>query len=445
MRKTCLSAILLLIGACANAHGQIKQTSVPIRNAVDQALKKSLLPGEDARPFHIKIVVSEPENRDSPYQGTIEEWWKSADLWRREVTAKGGMRQTIVFVDGKKTEKDEGDYSPLWLRSFVTAVFDPLPNAAGWKGSGIMIDQITMPNGAKSDACARAKSKIGTGDRATDAFSNVCFDGEGRFQFIGSPAFSMEFHDYRGFGKKQVARHYVDNPEPGTGLVGEVVQLDDGSRETRADLFVALSSNDDRFKSIAVSSTQLEELTANTIPVTWPPVSSGNVRGRLAMYISIDNEGQVREAWPLNSDNAGLEDPARDQVRQWKIKPPVDASGNRLQLEGGLGFNFETAIGNPLPVLSDDEARALAIRVVEPEFPASVLKPGVRYRVRIAVNEQGKFTGGAAGDTEIPGTQPMPGGGVFPVMMALEQWQFKPLIRDGKPQYFHAELVFQAK
>src|SRR5436305_175244 len=166
------------------------------------------------------------------------------------------MRQSIVFVDGRKTEKDEGDYFPLWLRRFVTAVFDPLPNAAAWKGSGITIDQITMPNGAKSDACAKAKTKVGTGERATDAFSNVCFDGEGRFHFIGSPAFSMEFHDYRGFGKKQVPRHYVDNPEPGTTLVGEVIQLDDGSKEAKADTFVALPANDDRFRSIPVSSAQ---------------------------------------------------------------------------------------------------------------------------------------------------------------------------------------------
>jgi hypothetical protein len=300
-----------------------------------------------------------------------------------------------------------------------------------------------MPNGAKSDACARAQSKLGTGDRATDAFSNVCFDGEDRFHFIGSPRFSIEFNDYRGFGKKQVARRYVDNPEPGTTLVGEVVQLDDGNKTTQPHLFDPLATNDDRFRSIPVNPAQLEQMTAEAIPVTWPPVSSGNVHGRLAMYISVDNHGQVREAWPLNSDNAGLEDPAREQVLHWKIKPPVDSAGNPLQIDGGLGFAFQTVIGNPLPVLSNEEARALATRIVEPQFPPNVLKSGVRYRIRIAVNEQGKFTGGAAGDSDIPGTVVMPGEGVFPVMTALGQWQFKPLIRDGKPQYFHAELIFQ--
>ncbi len=426
-------------------YGQIKRTSIPIGDAVDKALKKTLLTGEDARPFHIKISVTEPENRQSPYQGTIEEWWSSADRWRREVTDKDGMRQTIVVASGKKTEKDDGDYFPLWLRRFVDAAFDPLPDAASWKSAGITIDQITMPNGAKSDACARAQSKIGTGDRATDSFSNVCFDGEGRLSFVGSPRTSMEFHDYRGFAKKQVARRFVDDPEPGTKLVGEVVQLDDGTKGAGPDLFVPLATSDDRFRSVPVSPAQMEKLTAETMPVAWPPVSSGNVRGKLAMYISIDSDGQVREAWPLFSDNAGLEDPARDEVRQWKIRPPKDEGGNPVQIDGGLGFSFETVIGKPLPVLSDADARALAVKVVDPDFPAGTTKRGSRYRIRIAVNQQGKVAGGGAGDTEIGGTEKMPGPCVFWAMTALFKWEFKPYILDGKPQYFYAEIVFKGK
>jgi hypothetical protein len=444
MRKTQRFAAVLLFTVNAMCFGQIRRSSIPIGDAVDTALKKSSLTGENARPFHVRVVVSEPENPQSPYQGTIEEWWTSADQWRREVTAKGGMKQTIVVVNGKKSEKDEGDYFPLWLRSFVMALFDPVPDTAAWKAAGMTIDQITMPNGAKSDACARAQSKIGVGDRATDAFSNVCFDGEGRLKFVGSPRFSMEFHDYRKFGKKEIAHNFADDPEPGTALVGEIVQLDDG-KGAATDIYALLATDDDRFRSIAVSPAQLEQMTAGTMPVAWPPVNSGNTRGRLAMYISIDSEGQVREAWPLNSDNAGLEDSAREQVKEWKIKPLRDRDGNPIQVDGGLGFSFETVIGSPVPVLTDEEARALVVDSVEPNFPPNALKPGKRYRIRVAVNEQGKFTGGAAGDTEVPGTEIMPGPGVFPVMMALSKWHFRPLMRDGKSSYFFAELIFEGK
>ena len=101
-------------------------------------------------------------------------------------------------------------------------------------------------------------------------------------------------------------------------------------------------------------------------------------------------------------------------------------------------------IGDPLPVLSNEEARELAIQIVEPELPPHILPPGTRYRVKVSVNEQGKLTGGAEGDVEVPGTVKLPGG-MFEIMMALEKWRFKPLIRDGKAQYFQAELVFVAQ
>jgi hypothetical protein len=261
MRQVEFLLFLLFSTACLVAHGQVQRTTRPIGDAVSKALATGVPTTQGGRPFHIRIVVSEPANQQSPYQGAIEEWWSSPDQWRREVTARSGIRQTIVVIGAKKTELDEGDYFPLWLRRFVLAVFDPVPNAAAWQASGGVIEQITLSNGSKSDACARAKSKIGSGDRATDAFSNVCFDGEGRLQFVGSPSYAMEFHDYRGFGKKQIARRLVDHPEPGTELVGDVTVLEEMPQTTSpAEIFVPLPANDDKFRSIEVRPEIIEQL-----------------------------------------------------------------------------------------------------------------------------------------------------------------------------------------
>src|ERR1700751_3684125 len=132
------------------ANGQIKRTIVPLGDTLNKALNKTLLTSAGSGPFHLRIVVSEPENPQSPYQGTIEEWWTSADQWRREVADKDGLKQTIVFSNGTKTEQDDGDYFPLWLRRFVIAAFEPVPNPTAWASSGLQIEQITMPNGDKS-------------------------------------------------------------------------------------------------------------------------------------------------------------------------------------------------------------------------------------------------------------------------------------------------------
>jgi hypothetical protein len=304
-----------------------------------------------------------------------------------------------------------------------------------WKTSGMTIDQITMPNGDKSQACARGQAKIGTGNRATDAFFNVCFDGKGRLVFYGSPSYSMEFHDYREFGKKQVASKLISDPEPGTKLVGEVTLLEDESKVKDGDnLFTPLAMNEDRFRSIEVNPAQMEQLSTNNPAILWPPVHSGNVRGHLAMYISVDRDGHVQEAWPLNSDNAGLEDPAREQVKQWKLKPAVDSAGQKVQVDGGLGFSFETKIGDPLPQLTDSEVRGLATKVVEPEWPAGSVKSGDVIEAEVSVNEEGRLTG--SGYSHVPLI--LQGA----VNDALRQWTFRPLIQNGKPQYFHGTVKF---
>jgi len=431
---------LWLSAIFASASAQVETNSVPLGSNLRDALAKSSLTNNDPVPFHILIVISEPENVQSPYQAAIEEWWVSNDQWRREVTDKEGLDQTIVVANGKRTETDEGDYFPLWLRSFVTAAFDPIPEASSFNTSNATIDQITLANGAKSSPTARLQSKIGTGDRATDAFSNISFDSSGRLSFYGSPRYSMEFRDYRSFGNKQVPYEFVDNPEPGTRLVGKVFKLEEESKaKTTPGLFTPLPTSHNRFHSVIVDSQHLEQYTADNASIVWPTVHSGNTRGHLAVYIGVDDKGQVREAWPLNSDNAGLEDPTRDQVRKWKIKPVLDVSGNPTQADGGLGFNFETKVADPLPVLTSpaDIARQIAGCTYKPVLTAGLLPSGQSFKIRVSVNEQGKRTG----ETFPPG---VPWKVIQQTGIDFHRCQFLPYIANGGPTYYFIDFTFTA-
>ena len=152
----------------------------------------------------------------------------------------------------------------------------------------------------------------------------------------------MSFNHYRKFGTKQIPFAFGDVPEPGTEIGGEVVNLEEQSSPANGDLFIPLSSNDSRFESAELNAEKLEELTARNPQLVWPMPHSGNLRGNLALYVSIDAEGHMREAWPLNSDNAGLDDPAREQVKKWSVTPVKYPGGNPIQADGPLGFRFET-------------------------------------------------------------------------------------------------------
>lgn len=312
-------------------------------DALSKALEKSSLTGANAVPFHIKLHVFESTNPKSDYHAEIEEFWASAKQYRRTIDSPE-FKQALVVNGDDVSEQDTGDYYPLWLRSFITAISDPVPNAEQWNKLNTKITQITLPNGQRSDACARVKFKIGSDSVQNDAFGNICFDGNALLKFTGSPGYSMEFHDYARFGQKlMVARRYQDDPEPGTEIVAKVVLLEELKKD--AGLFTVTESTpaERRIETLQVSQNTIEQGAQGQPPIVWPPIQSGKTTGLLSMYISVDREGRVREAYPLNSDNAGLQDAARDQLLKWKLKPMV-VQGRPVQAEAALSFHFETTL-----------------------------------------------------------------------------------------------------
>jgi hypothetical protein len=175
-----------LVASASQGQG-ITEKSVALGGALSHALEKSSLTEANDKPFHIRIHLVESTNSPSNYRAEIEEYWVSPQQWRRSIDSP--LFKQLVIVDGAKiSEKDTGDYFPLWLQNFVTAIFDPVPNARFWDNLGAQITQITLPNGQHSDSCVREKFRVGSDSVKNDAFSNLCFDPDGMISFFGSPA-----------------------------------------------------------------------------------------------------------------------------------------------------------------------------------------------------------------------------------------------------------------
>jgi TonB family protein len=338
----CISAALLLTARVCSGQ-RVTETAVPLGKALDHALEQSALTGANAKPFHLKVHLFESTNPPSPYRAEIEEYWVSPQQWRRSIDTPE-FKQTLIANGDQISEQNTGDYYPLWLKSFITGIFEPVPNADQWNKLDAKITQITLPTGQRSDACARMKFKVGSDTVNNDAFANVCFDGAGLLKFVGSPGYSMEFHDYQRFGKKMIARRYQDDPESGTELVANVVLLEE-LRKPDVTLFSIGQPTppEQRLQSLFVSQATIERAAEGQPALAWPPVQSGKTTGLLSMYVSVDRQGHVREAYPLNSDNAGLQDAARDQLLKWKLKP-MAANGVPVQAEAPLTFRFETTL-----------------------------------------------------------------------------------------------------
>jgi TonB family protein len=413
--------------------------------ALKRALELSALTGPHAQPFHLKMTISEPSNPNSPYRATVEEFWQSPTLWQRSIDSPT-FRQNVTVKGSDRVEQNVGDYYPIWLRNFVTAAIDPLEDTAFWNKVSARIVQATMTNGRPSSSCARAQFKIGTPTVNNDAFAVICFNADGTLSSIVRPGYDMEFHDARDFGKKRIAYRYVDDPEPGTALVGTVEILEEINKTAPVPALPDLTDpSSNPVRNAQVSQEVFDQLTFGQVDLRWPPVHSGNTSGKLSMYISADRDGHIREAYPLNSDNAGLQESARDQLLKWQLKPAIN-KGDHVQVEAALTFEFSTTLeGNPgsqASVTTDSNVAAATKPIVvspgvvgalQTKSYAPVYPQGLRVR-RISGKVQLQAVIGANGQvvslTPISSADPE---FTKAAITAVQHWAYKPYLLNGSP------------
>jgi TonB family protein len=107
-----------------------------------------------------------------------------------------------------------------------------------------------------------------------------------------------------------------------------------------------------------------------------------------------------------------------------------------MQMEAVFAFAFASQQGPPIPRLNNAEARKLAKHVVEPNIPARAAAAGSTFMVRVRVDEEGR----TVSVTNLKKVKPVL---YQAAVKALRQWEFKPYVRDGKPDRFDADLVFK--
>jgi TonB family protein len=317
---------------------------------------------------------------------------------------------------------------------------------AFWNQVSARMSQITTTNGKPSSSCARAQFKIGSAAINNDAFAVICFNADGTLSSVVSPAYSMEFHEAQAFGKKQIAFKYVGDPEPGTNLVGKIELLEKLDAKTPLPALPDLTSpSSSPIQSARINQDTFDKLSSGQPSLVWPPVHSGNTKGKLSMYISADKDGHIREAYPLNSDNAGLQETARDQLLKWTLKPAV-VGGSRVQVEAPLTFEFSTTlegnagVGAPtsttvsIPtttkpiVVSPMIASSLQTKSYPPVYPQALKEHRVSGKVELKaiIGKNGEIvsvTPISSNDPEFTRA----------AVSAVQHWAYKPYLLNGSP------------
>jgi len=168
--------------------------------------------------------------------------------------------------------------------------------------------------------------------------------------------------------------------------------------------------------------------------IIWPQVLDGATTGAATFYISVDRSGQVREVLPLHTANERTNDSARRQLIKWKFKPALK-DGIPVQAESILAFTLNTRAWGPSAPLNDTEVRGLVSNAVEPVFPHGKVASGDSCSVMVAIDSEGYLI------EAIPGTGTP---GLFQACyQAISKWHFRPILQDGEPRPYRAEIKFQ--
>jgi outer membrane biosynthesis protein TonB len=428
--------VLLLVSPSLAARAEEQEPKpVSIAEAVEHALQQSKLTQAGSLPFHLKAHIANAGTPKPEYSADVEEYWLAPDKWRRTVRS-ADFSQTLIVNGDRVSESLTGDYYPFWLRDLVTALFDPMPMAEQLKA---MRGLLEIPeDSAKSNSCLNMQVKVGTAPAQNSLGYAFCFGGKGGLlKAVITPGYKAQFDDYLPFRKRMVARSIKAEFTPSLTIMAKITELSEVAHPDEA-LFAMERPTpmSEQMKASQVGEDSARTLALNTPAIEWPPVREGKTSGVMSLYISNDRAGHVREVWPLASGNPELTDAARQQVLRWQYKPY--SNGGLSQMEAVLTFAFNTRIENPVPVLSDAEARKLATRVVEAMVPAGKSGKTSRVTLRIAVDETGKLQ-----TVQNPGT-------VAPALYqagaaALQRWRFRPYLNNGKPDRFYADITFRVR
>jgi hypothetical protein len=392
---------------------------------VEKALKKSQLTLPNSQPFHIKFSITETSNPQSGRHAEIEESWLSPAKYRRTIKSPE-FSQTLIVNGDAVSEINTGDYYPYWLYEFVDAAFDPVPFAAGLKQ--INARGAAAPSGKNDTACGDVHFRV---DRWV-----ICFNHDETFASIFTKSYDATYKDYEKFGNKLVARQILHDPESANELVATITALDALTQPDESLFAVANPTPPaERITLLPIGEDTMRSLVVGGADIAWPTVVGGKDSGGCGAFVSADRAGNVREVYSAGCDNFAVQEPLRQILLKWKLKPAV-VKGVPVQVNSLMGFAFKVQVTPAPPVveLSNDQARQLASNITEPNFPAGSAPHGTKVEIQISVDDDGKLLG----VNNIKNV----GATFLPASAAVGRWKFQPYLKDGKAVPFNANIIF---
>jgi hypothetical protein len=371
-------------------------------------------------PFQLKATFTEGNDPDPV--GHVEILWLAPDKWRRTLDADQ-FSQTLIVNDDKVFEQDSDDYFPVGLNALVTAMVDPKPILYAHRPEDRL---ATKANGQSFES-----GVICFGPNRT-----LCVSGrDGLTEIVGAPGHSITFSRYLNFDSMRVARILTDTVGVGEFLRVEITDLRKLNNPDESLFAVPEPTPKERqIRSVILSDAEFRALAVEAPEIIWPQVLDGRTVGTASFYVSIDHMGNVREVRPIRTDNERSNDSARNQILKWKFRPAVE-DGISVQAEAVLTFPLNTREFGPPDILSDAEVRKLVSNIIDPVFAPGMAPSGTTYSLRAAIDSDGNLIEAIAEEG--------PPALWKPCYDAIRKWHFSPIVENGQPRPYRAEIKCQ--
>lgn len=398
--------------------------------ALDRAVKNNVLT-LNGSPFHAVLEIAALKEDDPAFKGRVELFWESQQKYRLALESPT-FGQTLVVNGEHVMETNQGDFYPNWLRGFVTALMDPMPRLKDLRGRQ---DRVAV--GPKTFSCVRRDDRpSGITDQMT--WAEICFGGDDALlQLAMDFTYNMEFHDFKKFEKKQIARTYVSGAGDHARLQGILTTLEKWQPDEALLAVTNPTAPSDRILTTLVS-TATEESMLESAPkdVAWPTVRDGKMDGYMIVQATTDRAGQVRETSKHNSDNPGLESFGREIALKYKFKPLL-VDGVPQQMVMPLVLHFTTTLSaDPIPDLDDVTTRKMITGCSLPHEIKDPPSAGQQIVITFHVQDDGRLMTLGSSDRKIP---------VLTLYQQFRGCHFPQYMQNGRPTAYHANMTVAAR
>ncbi len=338
--KPHLGRCLALVASILLAKAAAAQQTAPLEDVVKEAASHSTLAAPGGAPFHLKAIISNEKNHDPQWDATVEEWWQSPAVWRREFHSHAFSQ--IVVVNGTRVhEEDNGPVFPELLRNLTVELVDTVPRL---DQLAALHKMVTKPDGTPGQIKASWTIPGTNGTITYNIAASIAISRDtGLMMYGGDIDWDVSLHDFADFHGKQIARRLTAQSKGGPQLTAQITLLEDLSAAD-SKLFTVHKATPlkKQLRVVVIPELELRKLSLHTPAPHWPDVATGITSGAMVMRVVVDREGNVQSVDDFFSDNPALQQAALKQLIHWRFRPYL-VQGIPVQVISTLTFPFSVS------------------------------------------------------------------------------------------------------